>query len=67
MKKRRVQQLSEKQAKQRLVGAKVFKKYISRRKLKFLYTMDEMMVSTTDLDGKTFHYYRREGVVVSDA
>ena len=65
--KRKLYELSEKHAKQRLERVNVFKKYLSRRKLKYLFMMDKMMISTRDLDGKSMQHYRREGIVIPDA
>ena len=49
LKKRTVQHLREKQAKQRYQRGKRFVKYLSRRKIKKLFTMDETMVPTDGL------------------
>ena len=57
-----VQDLSERHAKQSLDRANGFKKYLSRRKLKYLFTMDEMPVNTNDINGKTKFFFRRRGV-----
>ena len=53
VKKRKIQELTDKQKAQRYErGGKFLKKYLTRRKLKFLFTMDEMMIRTSDLQGQ---------------
>lgn len=67
VKKRKVHALTANQAKQRYVRGKKFIKYLSRRKLKFIFTMDEAMVPSNEIRGVTKFYYKKEGVVVPDA
>ena len=43
------------------------KKYLTRRKLKFLFMMDEMMILTSDLQGQTNFYYKGRRVIVPES
>ena len=65
VKKRKVHDLSKKQAVRYERGKKFMKKYLTRRKLKLLFTMDEMMIRTSDLHGQSDFYYKGNGVVVA--
>ena len=42
------------------------KEYMTRRKLKLLFTMDEMMIRTSDLCGHSNFYYKGNRVVVPE-
>ena len=42
------------------------KKYLTRRKLKLLFTMDEMMIRTSDMRGQSDFYYNGNRVVVPE-
>ena len=42
------------------------KKYLTRRKLKLLFIMDEMMIRTSDLRGQSNFYYNGNRVVVPE-
>lgn len=64
LRKTKVHGLTAKQAAQRLERGEKFVKFISRRKVKFLFTMDEMMISTEHLTGKKNFYYAGREVVV---
>ena len=64
VKKRRVQELTDKQKAQR---EKFLKKYLTRRKLKFLFTMDEMMIRTSDLQRQMNFYYKGRRVIVPES
>ena len=67
VKKRKVHDLSEKQKAVRYErGKKFMKKYLTRRKLKLLFTMDEMMIRTSDLRGQSNFYYNGNRVVVPE-
>lgn len=66
MKKTKVHQLTDKMGEQRLLRGELFLKYLSRRKLRYLFTMDEMMINTSDVSGKTSFYYRKNRVKVPD-
>ncbi|XP_055351960.1 uncharacterized protein LOC129598204 [Paramacrobiotus metropolitanus] len=66
-KNKKVHALSATQAVQRAHRAKTFLRYLSRRKLKFLLTMDEMWITTDDLSGQTDFYYKRKNVVVPES
>ena len=67
MKKRKVHDLTEKQKAVRYErGKKFMKKYLTRRKLKLLFTMDEMMIRTSDLHGQSDFYYKGNRVVVPE-
>ena len=67
VKKRKVHDLSEKQKGVRYErGKKFMKKYLTRRKLKLLFTMDEMMIRTSDLRGQSNFYYNGNRVVVPE-
>ena len=61
LKKRPVHALTAKQADQRYVRGKKFRKFLSRRKLKMLFTMDETIVSANDIRGETDFYYKQHG------
>ena len=68
MKKRKVQELTDQQKAQRYEhGEKFLKKYLTRRKLKFLFTMDEMMIRTSDLQGQMNFYYKGRRVIVPES
>ena len=68
MKKRKVHDLTEKQKAQRYErGKKFMKKYLTRRKLKLLFTVDEMMIRTSDLCGQSNFYYKGNRVVVPES
>ncbi|XP_055346109.1 uncharacterized protein LOC129593695 [Paramacrobiotus metropolitanus] len=67
LKKKKVHALSATQAVQRAQRARTFLRYLSRRKLKFLLTMDEMWITTDDLSGQTDYYYKRKNVVVPES
>ena len=54
-------------AAQRLERGEKFLKKLSRRKLKFIFTMDEMLISTDDINGQTDFYYKQQGVVVPES
>ena len=43
------------------------KEYMTRRKLKLLFTMDEMMIRTSDLCGHSNFYYKGNRVVVPES
>ena len=59
VKKRKVHHLSEKQKAVRYErGNKFMEKYLTHRKLKLLFTMDEMMIRTSDLHGQSDFYYK---------
>ena len=47
-------------------GKKFLKKYLSRRNLKLLFTMDETMIRTSDLQGQSNFYYKGRRVVVPE-
>ena len=67
MKRRKVHDLTEKQ--KAVIyerGKKFMKKYLTRRKLKLLFTMDEMMIRTSDLRGQSNFYYNGNRVVVPE-
>ena len=67
VKKRKVHDLTEKQKAVRYErGKKFMKKYLTRRKLKLLFTMDEMMIRTSDLRGQSNFYYNGNRVVVPE-
>ena len=67
MKKRKVHDLTEKQKAVRYErGKKFMKKYLTRRKLKLLFTMDEVMIRTSDLRRQSNFYYNGNRVVVSE-
>ena len=67
VKKRKVHDLSEKQKAVRYErGKKFMKKYLTRRKLKLLFTVDEMMIRTSDLCGQSNFYYKGNRVVVPE-
>ena len=67
VKKRKVQELTEKQKAVRYDrGKKFLKKYLTRRKLKLLFTMDETMIRTSDLQGQSTFYYKGSRVVVPE-
>ena len=58
VKKRKVQELTEKQKAVRYDrGKKFLKKYLTRRKLKLLFTMDETMIRTSDFRGDFLQKY----------
>ena len=42
------------------------KKYLTRRKLKLLFIMDEMMIRTSDLREQSNFYYKGNRVVVPE-
>ena len=67
VKKTNVHALTAKQAEQRLDRGKKFVKFTSRRKVKFLFTMDEMMISTDDVKGKKNFYYKNHEVVIPES
>ena len=68
VKKRKVQELTDQQKAQRYEhGEKFLKKYLTRRKLKFLFTMDEMMIRTSDLQGQMNFYYKGRRVIVPES
>ena len=60
LKKRTTHFLTAKMAAQRLERGKLFLKKLSRYKLKFIFTMDEMQISTDDINGQTNFYYKRK-------
>ena len=67
VKKRKVHNFTEKQKAVRYErGKKFMKKYLTRRKLKLLFTMDEMMTRTSDLRGQSNFYYNGNRVVVPE-
>ena len=66
MKKQKHHALTEKQKEKRVAHGKRFLRYLSRRKLRMIVTMDEMMISTEDIDGLTNFYYKQENVVIPD-
>ena len=43
------------------------KKYLTRRKLKILFTMDETMIQTSDMRGQSNFYYNGNRVVVPES
>ena len=53
LKKRTKHYLTAKMAAQRLERGKKFLKTLSRRKLKLIFTVDEMLISTDDIEGQT--------------
>ena len=59
VKKRKVHALTVKQAEQRCEPGKKFLQFLSRRKLPFLFTMDEIMVPSQEVTGQTNFYYKR--------
>ena len=68
VKKRKVQELTDKQKATRYErGKKFLKKYLTRRKLKLLFTMDEMMIRSSDLQGESNFYYKGRSVVVPES
>ena len=67
LKKRTTHYLTAKMAAQRLERGKDFLKHLSRRKLRFIFTMDEMQISTDDINGQTDFYYKKQGVVVPES
>ena len=67
VKKRKVHDLTEKQKAVRYErGKKFMKKYLTRRRLTLLFTMDEMMIRASDLRGQSSFYYNGNRVVVPD-
>ena len=66
IKKQKHHSLTEKQKEQRVHRGKSFIKYLSRRKLQLMVSMDEMNISTDDIDGLTNFYYKEKDVVVPD-
>ena len=67
VKKRKVHDLTEKQKAVRYAREKKFmKKYLTRGKLKLLFTVDEMMIRTSDLRGQSNFYYNGNRVVVPE-
>ena len=42
------------------------KKYLTRRKLKLLFTVDEMMIRTSDMRGQSDFYYNGNRVLVPE-
>ena len=67
VKKRKVHDLTEKQKAVRYErGKKFMNKYLTRRKLKLLFTMDEIMIRTSDLCGQSNFYYNGNRVVVPE-
>ena len=63
VKKTNVHALTAKQAEQRLDRGKKFVKFVSRRKVKYLLTMDETMISTDDVKDKKTFYFKSHEVV----
>ena len=47
-------------------SGRLFLRYLSRRKLRLIVTMDEMRVSAEGIDGQTNFYYDGEEVVIPD-
>ncbi len=45
----------------------MFLKHLSRRKLRFIFTMDETIVPSNEIRGVTNFYYKKKGVIVFDA
>ena len=60
MKKRKHHSLTEKQKEQRVHWGKSFIKYLSRRKLQLMAPMDEMHISTDEIEGLTNFYYKEK-------
>ena len=56
-KKQKTHKLTEKQAAQRLARGPIFRRWLSRRKLPYIVTLDEMYLSTNDTIGKRDGYY----------
>ena len=68
MKKRKIHDLTEEQKALKYErGKKFIKKYLTRRKLKLLFTVDEMMIRTSDLHGQSDFYYKGNRVVVPES
>ena len=67
LKKRTTHYLTAKMAAQRLERGEKFLKKLSRRKLKLIFTMDEMLISTDDINSQTDFYYKQQGVVVPES
>ena len=68
VKKRMVQELTDKQKATRYErGKKLVKKYLTRRRLKLLFTMDETMIRSSDLQGQSNFYYKGCRVVVPES
>ena len=56
-KKQKTHKLTDKQAAQRLKRGPTFKRWLSRRKLPYNVTLDEMYLSTNGTTGKGDGYY----------
>ena len=57
-KEQKTHKLTDKQATQRLKRGPTFKRWLSRRKLPYSVTLDEMHLSTNDTNGKRNGYYK---------
>ena len=59
--KQKTHKLTDKQAAQRLKRGSTFRRWLSRRKLPYIVTLDEMYLSTNGTTGKTDGYYETKG------
>ena len=60
-KKQKTHKLTEKQVAQCLARGPTFRRWLSRRKLPYIVTLDEMYLSTHDTFGKRGDYYETKG------
>lgn len=60
-KKQKTHNLANKQAAQRLARGPTFRRCLSRRKLPYIVTLDEMYLSTNDTIGKRDGYMKQKG------
>src|SRR5208283_5416506 len=63
-KKRKTHTLTPEQAEQRLALGPEFLQFLTPRKLRHIFTMDETWVSTNDLIGEKNIYYKQENVEI---
>ena len=64
LKKQKYLSLSEKQKTPRVDRGKLFLRYLSHRKLRLVVTVNEMRVSTEDIDGQKYFYFDGKKVVI---
>ena len=65
-KKRKCHHLTPRQAAQRLARGKAFLRSSSRRKLPFVMTFDETIITLDDVNGETDFYWEHEGVEIPE-
>ena len=65
-KKRKTHTLTPEQAEQRLALGPEFLQFLTPRKLRYIFTMDETWVSTNDLIGEKNIYYKQENVEIPE-